>query len=129
MDEKTGVLMGKWGSGGHQIKMTVPLIEFMEDDTFIIYCPVFDLSGYGKTETEAEHSLNTCMDEFFTYTTHKNTLRGVLKDLGWIVRKSKHKPMTPPTMDNMLKNNVDFLRIFNQHDFRKFDKNIEVPVC
>ncbi|MEI6143737.1 MAG: hypothetical protein WCP85_30945 [Mariniphaga sp.] len=129
MAEKTGSLYGKWGRDGHQITVRVPLIAFTEDNNHIIYCPVFDLSGYGETEQEAERSFNTIMDEFFTYTTHKNTLRSVLKDLGWIVKKSKQKPMTPPTMDNMLKNNIDFLRIFNQHEFRKFDKNIEVPVC
>ncbi|MCK9423984.1 MAG: hypothetical protein M0Q38_15475 [Bacteroidales bacterium] len=127
--EKTGSLYGKWGGAGHQIKVKVPLIAFTEDNSFIIYCPVFDLSGYGKTESEAEQSLTTVMDEFFKYTVHKNTLRSVLKDLGWVVKKSKQKPMAPPSMDNILKNNADFLKIFNNHEFRKFDKNIEVPVC
>ncbi|MEI7983290.1 MAG: hypothetical protein WCI71_16695 [Bacteroidota bacterium] len=127
--EKSGLLSGKWDGAGHQVKVKVPLIAFHEDNCFIIYCPVFDLSGYGKTESEAELSLHTAMNEFFTYTVHKNTLRSVLKDLGWVVKKSKHKPMTPPTMDDLLRNNEDFLRIFNKHEFRKFDKNIEIPVC
>jgi len=38
-------------NGSYNVKVSV--VEFREGDTYIIYCPALDLSGYGESDTEA----------------------------------------------------------------------------
>jgi len=129
MKEKTGKIQGEWRSSREQIMINLSLISFQEDDKYIIFCPALDICGSGNTESEAEESLNITLGEFMLYTTRKKTLTSELKRMGWIIKKSQRKPMTPPPMSHLLEHNEEFNRIFNEFPFRKFDKAVEVPVC
>ena len=129
MTDKQVILKGDWISGKNLIKINLALIAFEEDDSQIVYCPALDISGYGKTEKEALESFHISLGEFFNYTLNKKTFFGELKELGWVIRKSKSKPMTPPPMSRLLETNDNFSRIFNDHAFRKFDKAIEMPLA
>jgi hypothetical protein len=126
---KSGAFNGTYRSGSNTIKMNLPVIYFEEDNCQIMYCPALDISGYGKTENEAKESFNIALGEFFTYTLHKKTFRSVLADMGWILKKSKHKPMHPPEMDELLRTNDNFSRIFNTFDFRKSSQTFNIPAC
>jgi hypothetical protein len=129
MSEKLKTLRGQWVSGKKQIKVNLSLIEFEEDGSRIVYCPALDVSGYGNTETEAMKSFYVSLGEFFHYTTNKKTLASELKLMGWVIRKSKNKPMTPPPMSHLLELNDNFSRIFNEHPFRKFDQAFDLPLA
>lgn len=126
---KKGSFSGTWESGSDNIKVNLPIILFEEDGSQIMYCPALDVSGYGKTEAEARDSFNITLGEFFLYTTNKKTFHTVLQKLGWTLRKSKFKPLHPPSMSELLNNNANFSRIFNSFPFRKIDQPIELPSC
>jgi hypothetical protein len=129
MSEKLKTVKGEWASDKKLIKINLSLIEFEEDGSQIVYCPALDVSGYGKTEAEAMSSFSISLGEFFHYTTNKNTLASELKLMGWVIKKSKSKPMTPPPMSHLLESNDNFNRIFNSHSFRKFDKAFDLPLA
>lgn len=118
---------GKWVYGRNTIECTLPLIIFKEDDNIITFCPALDLSGYGFTEEEANHAFEETLSEYFRYTVNKKTLAEDLEKMGWKIRKNLRKPAIPPTMDDLLKNNEDFKRIFNTYDFHKRNTTINIP--
>lgn len=126
---KNGTFSGTWKSGSDNISVNLPIILFEEDGCQIMYCPALDVSGYGKTESEAQESFHISLGEFFLYTTRKKTFKMVLQNLGWTIRKSKFKPMHPPSMSDLLCNNDNFSRIFNNFNFRKVDQPFELPTC
>ena len=125
--EKSGSFSGTWKSGNENIKCMLPIIIFEEDGCQIMFCPALDISGYGKTEPEAQESFNIALGEFFLYTTHKNTFTSELQRMGWTIRKSKRKPMTPPPMSELLSKNDNFSRIFDNFPYRKINQSISMP--
>jgi len=129
MPDKEGIISGEWKSANSTIELTIPLIVFQQDNTYIAYCPALDLSGYGNTENEAYESFNVVMGEYFLYTTRKKTLADDLRKRGWIVRNNKTKPMRPPELSKLLETNKDFNRIFNNFPFKKIDQLVSVPSC
>jgi hypothetical protein len=106
----------------------LPFISFEDSGSIVCYCPALDVAGYGKTDEEATQSFFIALSEFFTYTLNKNTFITELEKMGWKVKKSKTKPMTPPSMSELLENNENFSNIFNRFPFKKFDKKVQIPV-
>ena len=129
MSDTMKTIKGEWFFGKKLIKVNLSLIEFEEDGCQIVYCPALDVSGYGKSESEAMKSFTVSLGEFFHYTTNKQTLANELKQMGWVIRNSKNKPMTPPPMSHLLESNDNFSRIFNEHPFRKFDQAFDLPLA
>ncbi|NJM16399.1 MAG: hypothetical protein HC896_14400 [Bacteroidales bacterium] len=121
------ILNGDWKEGRSSIKTTLSIIVFEEDENYVMYCPALDLSGYGKDENEAYESFKVVLDEYFRYTTNKDTLKIDLKSLGWHVPKSKQKKASPPSMQHLLSTNDNFCRIFNDHAYKKIDKSFDIP--
>jgi hypothetical protein len=117
---------GNWNNGHQEIIVNLAMIQFVEDGTQIVYCPALDITGYGKTEHEAKESFEVSLSEFFVYTLHKGTLFADMERLGWKIKK-KGKPMDPPSMQQLLQNNDNFSRIFNNYPFHKFDKPVTIP--
>ena len=109
------------------ITVKVPVLSFKEDQAYIIYCPALDLSGSGNTESEAKESFAIVVSEYLNYTTHKGSLWTDLKKLGWSIQKSKKKPATPPPMSELLENNEEFSRIFDNYPYKKFDTGVSLP--
>jgi hypothetical protein len=125
---KAAEVSGNWKSGRDSINMKLPVILFKEDGSHFVYCPALDVSGYGKNVEEAQESFKISLGEFFHYTLNKKTFISELSRMGWIIRKSKRKPMHPPEMTELLNNNDNFSRIFNNFPFQKIDQNISFPV-
>lgn len=123
---KRGSVSGTWKSDKDNISVNLAVILFEEDGSKIMYCPALDVSGYGKTEEEAQQSFNIALGEFFLYTTRKKTFISEMERLGWTIR-SKHKSLQPPSMSELLNNNDNFSRIFNSFPFRKIDQSISLP--
>jgi hypothetical protein len=86
-----------------------------------------DISGYGENETEADKSFELVLSEYFKYTVNKNTLAEDLKKMGWTIRKNMNKNPIPPSMSKLLETNEDFNRIFNNNEFRKTNRTINIP--
>ena len=118
---------GTWVDEKHKIDVTIPLIIFEDSGSQILYCPALDVSGYGRTEDEAYVSFKTSLGEFFTYTLNKKTLRQELQRMGWLLKKSKSKPMVLPTMSKLLNDNENFSNIFNNFPFKKINETIPFP--
>ncbi|NLD45754.1 MAG: hypothetical protein GX660_00950 [Clostridiaceae bacterium] len=117
---------GNWTDGKKEIIVNLPMILFVEDNSTIIYCPALEISGYGKEEDEAKISFETSLVEFFRYTMNKGTFSSEMERLGWKIR-SKGKPYTPPSLQQLLDSNDNFSRIFNTFSFRKFDSPVTLP--
>jgi hypothetical protein len=65
------------------------------------------------------------LKEFFNYTLHKKTLVSELKRLGWKV--SKKRISKPPSLVDMINENEYLATIFEEKQYKKFDKKITLP--
>ena len=107
-------------------KVGLSLVEFQEENVFIIYSPALDLQGYGYSTEEAKKSFSESLHEFFKYTTNKNTLDNILKKLGWQINGSKKKPkFNPPKDSDLVTNNSTFSDIINTKNYKVFREDIE----
>jgi len=113
---------------GVKVSINLPVVVFEEDGTYFYFCPALDLNGYGKTEQLAFESLKTTLGIYFEYTLAKNTLREDLKKHGWKIPKSKVKPMIPPNLSQLLRDNIEFADIFNTKPIRTVSLPIEMPI-
>jgi len=106
-------------------KVTLSLIEFNEDNTFIIYSPALDLSGYGYTQEEAKESFNEALIEFVKYTSNKKTTDKILTSLGWIKKKYHNvSTFSPPKDSDLIKSNTQYSEIIDNKDYIK--KSVEL---
>jgi hypothetical protein len=105
----------------------LPVLSFKDGNVHIIYCPALDLSGSGNTESQAKESFAITVTEYLDYTTNKRTLFSDLKKLGWTVHKNKKKLASPPPMSELLENNEEFSRIFDNYSYKKFDTGVSLP--
>ncbi|MBM3437476.1 MAG: hypothetical protein FJY07_14815, partial [Bacteroidetes bacterium] len=102
MDERHGIMGGKWTKGNRQIEVSLPLIIFEEEGNQVVFCPALDLSAAGIDEQDALNAFQTTLGEYLLYTTNKKTLMADLRAHGWTVKKSVRKPMIPPDMSYLL---------------------------
>ena len=119
-------IKGQWKEGKNAINIELPVMIFEEDGTSIAYIPVLDISGYGKDEIEAKQSLETCLSEYFSYTTNKNTLAADLISHGW-TRVKKTKPFIAPAITDILNSNQYLHNIVNSRPYRMDRMNVEMP--
>lgn len=110
---------------GYNVQLAVVL--FKEDSAFVVFCPALDLSAAGKTEAQARLNFSHAVEEYMRYTLNKGTLFKDLKKRGWIFRKNKKHAVAPPPMSDLLENNEEFTRIFDQFPYKKFDHKLELP--
>lgn len=125
---KSSLIKGTYKhSDSEHIEMQLSIYYFEEDEFTIAYCPALDISGHGKDEQTAYEDLTVMLSEYFRYTTHKNTIRKDLSNMGWNIKKSAHKKMTPPTDEEVMKNNENFNHIMSNFEVRKVSKPIQIP--
>ena len=68
-------------------KTNAVIFSFQDADSYIVYSPQLDVSGYGKTQKEALSSFDYCLAGFLDYTFKKETLYEELISLGWKLKK------------------------------------------
>ena len=123
-------LHGVWKDKSNTILVWVPYIMFEQGGFTVIYCPPLDLSGYGKTEEDAQQSFSITLDEYLSYTTSKGTLIKDLEMHGWKIKsKNLSKSPVPPDLSFSLNHNPEFRKIFDTYDFKKGRTEVEMPVC
>jgi hypothetical protein len=107
------------------------LFYFTEGKTHFVYSPDLDLTGYGNSKSEAQKSFSIALDEFLKYTTNKDSLFKVLKDLGWKLQKSRGKEYTryqPAPLTSQFQKNQYLSDIFDNKPFTKAPKKVSLPV-
>ena len=110
--------------GKYQVGLS--LVEFEEDNVTIIYSPALDLSGYGYDRAEAKQSFSEALHEFFRYTSTKQTLDKVLKELGWTIKGSKKKPkFNPPKDSDLVSTNPLYNEIVNNKSYKVSREEVE----
>lgn len=65
------------------IKVSLPVSFFREEEYFVAYTPVLDLSTYAKSFKEAKKRFEELIPAFFEELLKKGTLEEVLAELGW----------------------------------------------
>lgn len=119
-------LSGEKNVGDKNVKVSVPVVFFMEDNTHFAYIPSFDITGYGNNNQEALDSVTVVLDEFLRYTINKNTFVLELKRLGWKVR-SRKKPMIAPQMSELINTSEQLREIVNNKHYTTSDFQVNVP--
>lgn len=112
-------------SGFLDIKVKLSLLKFEEDGLYFIYSPALDLTGYGKTESEARDSYEQAIEEFFRYTTNKKTIFTELEKLGWTI--SKKNKVSAPSLSHLIQTREFMEEIFSEKQLRKVDENVMIP--
>ncbi len=64
--------------------MKVPVKVFQEDEMFISYCPVFDISSQGYNEENAKANLIEALTGFLMVCYEMGSLFDVLKEAGFV---------------------------------------------
>ncbi|MBA4139037.1 MAG: hypothetical protein H0X70_00780 [Segetibacter sp.] len=119
-------LSGEKNFSGKSIKINLPVILFNEDGIYYAFIPSFDLTGYGRTQDEANESLTVVLDEFLRYTINKNTFLLELKRLGWKIT-SKKKPMVAPQMSDLINTSEQLKEIVNYKKYTTSDLQVNMP--
>ncbi|RYX82687.1 hypothetical protein EON73_04185 [bacterium] len=93
--------------GDHRVNVELNILSFEEDGIKYVYSPALDLTGYGISDTEAQKSFETVLEEFIHYTDNKKTIYKELERLGWTVN-AKKKRVQPPADEQMLEYNETY---------------------
>ncbi|WP_420580859.1 hypothetical protein [Reichenbachiella sp.] len=108
-------------------EVSMPLVEFKEDDHFIVFAPSLDLSGYGKSAQEAKESYLEALDEFMRYTANKGSLDKALTELGWQLKSKKSiKTYIPPNHSKLIDQNPTYHEIIDNKEYKVSRENLEL---
>ncbi|MCK5136283.1 MAG: hypothetical protein KAR19_10895 [Bacteroidales bacterium] len=119
---------GEYSSNESNVIVPLSLVSFNEGEVTIIYSPALDISGYGKTESEARNSFKISLEEFVRYTLNKGTFDQELDKLGWKVSKKKTgKKYQQPHFDELLRSKDYLATIVRDKEFRKFNQQVFFP--
>ena len=81
-----------------------------------------DLTGYGKTQEEADESFGITMEESLKYMENKSTMFDELERLGWMVNRRK-KRVQAPDLETLLSDNDEFAEISRKPGVKVSDKS------
>jgi hypothetical protein len=113
------------------MKTNIVLISFQEVDTFIVYSPHLEVTGYGQSQQEAMDSFNHCLGVFLDYTVNKKTLHEELVTLGWVLKKGsakRPKKINAPTWSDLIINNTALEDLLNIHTISTVQREVAIPV-
>lgn len=74
------------------VKLNVPVSIFLQNDCYVAYTPVLDLSTYGASKVEAQKNFEESIETFFASFEDARELAQVLESLGWQKQKAKWQP-------------------------------------
>ncbi|MBS1902140.1 MAG: hypothetical protein JSS75_00355 [Bacteroidetes bacterium] len=112
---------------GVAVETNLNLISFQEDGTYIVYSAAMDMSGYGKTESEALESFKIALEEFVRYTMAKKTIFEELARLGWSISGKTKKTAFPPSFETLQERNPHFQQIIESVPHTVIRQPIRIP--
>lgn len=86
-----------------KVDLQIQIYTYKENDTYIVFAPQLDLSGYDTTLKKAHESFKIVLEEYFKFTIEKGTLIEDLKKHGWTYTNSKLRPPTKQKMKPKLR--------------------------
>ncbi|MHC5310638.1 hypothetical protein ACYSNM_11335 [Myroides sp. LJL116] len=128
MDKNVSV---KFSNKSGTVNANVTLLSFKEKDTFIVYTPQLDLSGYGSTYEDALKSFETSLEMFLDYTLNKKTVHKVLIDLGWHLMKGsekKPKKVSAPSLTSLISKNDYLADLLDKQNLTSTKREIAIPI-
>jgi hypothetical protein len=108
-----------------EFDVELAVIEFKENGLYFVYSPALDITGYGKTKSEAKASYRLTVEEFLRYTYNKRTLVKELERLGWSV--SKKKEVSVPKLSALIQKRSYLEEILTEKKFNKTDERLTLP--
>ena len=111
MQEPNGI-KATFQRGDSVLNIELQILMFEEDNIHFVYSPALDLTGYGKSESEAQQSFSVMLEEFVKYTENKKTVYKELMRLGWTVNEKK-KRVHPPLEEQLLEDNETYRDLQN----------------
>ena len=115
---------GQYSDGKNSYSLALIVYLWEEDGIWFAYSPSLDLTGYGKSENEAQDSFGITLGEFLAYTSNKNTFYDELENLGWTTNRKKKK-IRAPRMVDLLEENDSFKDIVNKGGVKRVERNVE----
>ena len=112
-------------------KTNVVIFSFQDADSYIVYSPQLDVSGYGKTQKEALSSFDYCLAGFLDYSFKKETLYEELISLGWKLKKGINnnlKQIKAPSWSELIKKNPSLEVLLSTHNINTQQREVEIPV-
>lgn len=124
---KTGNFKGLYKGGKYALEVQLQLFSWEEDGLFFVFSPAMDLTGYGKTQEEADSSFSITMGETLKYMENKSTIFDELERLGWMVNR-KRKRVQAPDLETLLSDNDEFAILSKKPGVRVTDKSMELTL-
>ncbi len=112
------------------VKVRLLLIHFKDENNIhFIYSPHLDLTGYGKSLSEAKKSFTVVFEDFIDYTLKKKTLGKILTELGWELKGSIKKPrkIFAPSITTVIKENEYVSEIFDKYPVNTYHQEVGIP--
>ena len=81
-----------------EVTVQVQVKILKEGDYLVAYCPMLELSSYGKTLEEAKQGFEGAMRIFIEETVKRGTLERELLGLGWTLRQKPSCEYRPPAL-------------------------------
>jgi len=76
-------------------KVLLTIKTWQEGKNFVAYNPELDIASQGKTAAQAQENLNEAVDLFLETTKKMGTLKQVLEEAGFLVKKAKKEYKIP----------------------------------
>lgn len=78
------------------IKLQLDVLIIKEEDYLVAYCPALEISGYGKTKSEAKAAFETEIKIFIDETAKSGNLEKYLLKHGWTLQQIPELAYQPP---------------------------------
>jgi predicted RNase H-like HicB family nuclease len=125
---KSGRITGEIKSGKHFIKVNLNLVSWYEDGIYYVFAPMLEVTGYGKTESEANESFTITLEETLTYMINKKTIFDEFERLGWMVNRKRLK-VQAPSLDEVKETNEEVRNIYSIPGLRATQRSVELPLA
>ena len=118
---------GRLDYKNQSVSVKLGMYLFKERESFIVYCPAFDLSAYGDTEEQAKQSFADTFQITLKYMLNKNTMKEDLINHGWQIKSMKQKKIKAPSLETMLKNNDSFRELLEKKEYKTYRQTVGIP--
>lgn len=78
------------------IKLQLDVLFIQEDKYIVAYCPALEISGYGKSQSEAKAAFEIEIKIFIDETSKNGNLEKYLLKQGWILKQLPKLDYQPP---------------------------------